>query len=187
MKDFTFDDSTHTYRLKGRIIPGVTSVLQDNFGTRPYWSEWHANRGKAVHLSIHYMIQNRLDWNTVDERIKARIEAFQKCIKENNFQVEKSEIKLCSNRYRFAGTLDLILQGDILADIKSSIEPMVDLQLAAYSLLWEENNKTKIKKACAIELKENGNYKLKWVKDIKKSQRIFLASLTVANWKNLNY
>jgi len=187
MEDFTFDNCNHIYRLKDRIIPGVTTVLQDNFGTRSYWSEWYANRGKATHLAIHYMIQDRLDWNTVDERIKPRIEAFKKCIKENDFKIEKSEIKLCSKRYRFAGTLDLILAGGILADIKSSIEPTVDLQLAAYSLLWEENNKTKIKKACAIELKEDGNYKLKWISDIKKCQRIFLATLTVANWKNLNY
>lgn len=187
MNDFTFDDPSHTYRLKGRIIPGVTEVLQDNFGTRPYWTPRKAEEGKALHLAIHYLVQNRLNWNTVDESIKQRIKAFQKYMKEINPKIEKSEIKLCSNRYRFAGTMDLILEGGILGDIKSSVEPTVDLQLAAYSLLWEENNKTKIKKACAIELKEDGNYKLKWIKDIKKLQRIFLATLTVANWKNLNY
>ncbi len=193
MSDFTFDEKDHIYRLDGRILPGVTKTLEHNFGTRPYWSEWHAERGKAMHLAIHYMAENRLDWNTVDDRIKSRLSAFQKFLDETGYVIRYSEIKLFSRRYRFAGTLDLILEGDqglLLADIKSSIEPTVDLQLGGYSLLWDESTTylplPKIKRALAIELKEDGNYNLKWVKDLKRSKRIFPSFLTVANWKSEN-
>lgn len=190
MSDFRLIEG-HIYKYGDRTIPGVTATLEANFGNRPYWSEWHAERGKAVHLAIHYLVNNSLNWDSVDERIRPRIEAFQKMLNETGFRVIDSEIKLFSRKYQFAGTIDLELADRednwILADIKSSIEPTVELQLAAYSLLWEENYKTKVKKAAAIELKDNGDYNMKWFNDLKRAQRIFLANLTIANWRREKY
>lgn len=180
----------HVYKVGDRPITGVTSSISTNFGKRDHWNEWHRDRGNAVHLAIHYLVNNRLDWDTVDERIKPRIEAFQKFLGQTGFEVVESELQMFSKKYQFAGTCDLVLTDGkdlILADIKGTIEPVAELQLAAYSLLYEENFKKKIKKACAIELCDTGYYKLKWVENLKRSQRIFLANLTIANWKNQNY
>lgn len=191
-EDFYLDTEAHIYRRGNRIIPGVTETLQINFGKRIYWNEWYANRGKAVHLAIYYLVRDELNWDTVDERIKPRVEAFQKFLRETGFSVLSSEIQLFSKRYNFAGTIDLILgkHGDpkelILCDIKSSIEPIVELQLGAYSILYAENLKL-VKKVCAVELKDNGSYNIKWFKDLKRAQRIFLSCLTVANWRKQYY
>jgi hypothetical protein len=64
----------------------------------------------------------------------------------------------------------------------------LEIQLGAYSLLFEERFKKKIKKACGIQLKDDGNFSMKWYKDVTRIQRIFLACLTVTNWaKEHNY
>lgn len=189
MSDLKLIEPDHIYKLGDRIIPGVTDTIQANFGTRPWYSEWHAGKGKAVHLAIHYLVTGQLNWDSVDPQIINRVKAFQKFHNETRFSIVESELKMYSERLQFAGTLDLIFsgQGLILGDIKSHIEPILELQLGAYSLLYEERFKKKIKKACGIQLKDNGDYQLKWYKDVTRIQRIFLASLTVANFKNQHY
>lgn len=188
MSDFRLTEG-HIYKHGDRVIPGVTETIQANFGNRPYWDEWKAGKGKAVHLAIHYLVQGRLNWDTVDEQIRGRVEAFQKFLNQTRLEVIESELQMFSNRYQFGGTMDLLLSNGslIVADIKSHIEPTLEIQLGAYSLLYEENFKKKIKKAVGIQLKDNGSFDLKWYKDITRIQRIFLACLTVANWNKINY
>lgn len=176
----------HKYILGSRLIPGVTATLESCFGKRFYWSEWHAGRGAAIHLATHFIEQGELDWSTVDDRIKSRIEAYQKFRAETGFKLLCSELMLFSKRYQFAGTIDRIFEGVILVDIKSSIEPIVDIQLGAYSLLIDEATSHKVKKAAAVELREDGTYKMRWVQDLRRAQRTFLGCLNLANWKNQN-
>lgn len=186
MNDFRLTEG-HIYKIGDKPLTGVTNSLQVNFGRRDYWNEWHAQRGTAVHLAIHYLEENRLNWDTLDERIKPRIEAYQKFRAQTNLTLLHSELSLFSKRYQFAGTIDKVFEGIIIIDIKGTIEPVVELQLAAYSILWEEKYKTKVKKAAAVELKDNGGFNMKWFTDLKRSQRIYLATLTTANWKIQNY
>ena len=187
----TLDDD-HIYRVDSRTIPGVTSILQDNFGIRTYWSEWHANKGRAIHHAIHLHVQGKLDWSTVDDRIKGRIEAFQLFMSDTSYEIVKSEMALFSKRYQFAGTLDLWVhdpvfhrQGkNIIIDIKPpSPEPIVELQLGAYSLILKENAGITINRAAAVCLQDTGRYTLKWVPNLIRAQRTFLACLTVSNWQ----
>lgn len=192
MSDLKLIEPEHVYKLGDRTIPGVTDTIQANFGTRPWYSEWHAGKGKAVHLAIHYLVTNQLNWRTVDSKIESKIKAFQKFLAETGFKVVDSELKLFSKRHQFAGMIDLILKDQnerlIIADIKSSIEPTAILQLAGYSLLYDENySPRKANKAYVIELKDSGDYKLQVVQNLKQKQRIFLACLTVANWRNQHY
>jgi hypothetical protein len=198
MNDNINIDENHIYRLGTRRLPSVTQAIQANFGERLtewhvgerfYWTEWHAGKGTAVHKAIHYLLEGVLDWGTVDVRILGKLKAFVKFISETGYEVMHSELMLHSKRYQFAGTIDLILHNDhlILGDIKSSLEPYVEIQLGGYSLLWEEKYNSKIKKACAIVLGDNGTYSLKWYKNIKQAQRLFLACLTIANFKTLHY
>jgi len=195
MTELTLDQETHIYKVNDRIIPGVTSVLQHIVGVKPYWTEWHRQKGAAVHHAIHLHVQNKLDWSTVDERIKGRIEAFQLFMSDTGYTVIESEMKLFSKRYQFAGTLDLWMADmnlkrnmTFIADIKPpSPEPIVELQLAAYSLLLGERNAhSEIKKACAVCLKDNGRYSLDWVPNLRRSQSIFLSFLTSSNWLKEN-
>ena len=158
MNKLTLEPEHHVYTVKNRVVPGVTSVLQDNFGVKPYWSEWHAQKGQAIHRAIALLVKDELDWHSLDSRIVGRIEAFQRFIGETGYKVLKSELSLFSELNYFAGTLDLVLfdgaTDHILIDIKPpSTEPIVELQLAAYSLLYDEcSMPPKIKRAaCAFD------------------------------------
>lgn len=182
-----FDAETHTYTINDRTVPSVTQVLKGVFGDEIWYKDWYAERGRAIHQAIHYLVQNRLNYDSLDERIVGQIQAFTKFLTETGFTVLNSEIQMYSNTYQFAGTADLILSDKannlILADIKSSIESKVDLQLAGYSILYGQKS---LKKYCAVGLKEDGNYKMRWVNDIKISERVFMSCLTVYNWKKQN-
>lgn len=188
MSDLKLIEPNHVYKLGDRIIPGVTDTIQANFGNRPWYDEWHAGKGKAVHLAIHYLVTGQLNWDTVDSQIVGRVRAFQKFHNETRLPIIESELRMYSKRYQVAGTLDLMFEEKvlILGDIKSYIEPILEIQFGGYSLLYEENFKKKVKKACAIQLKDNGDYNLKWWKDVTKLQRLFLANLTMANWAREN-
>jgi len=190
----TLDQEKHIYRYENRKVSNVTSILQDNFGIQPYWTDFHREKGRAIHHAIHLYVKNELDWATVDNRIRGRLKAFQRFMSETGYQIIKSEMPLFSKRYQFAGTLDLWVQEldtlqspNIIIDIKPpSPEPIVNLQLAAYSLVLQEHTGLKINKAAAVCLKDNGHYSLKWVPMLKHAQRVFLACLTVSNWQKEN-
>ncbi len=183
-----FDPETHTYTINSCKVPSVTQILKGVLGDEPWYDEWYAGRGRAIHQAIHYLVKNRLNYDSLDERIVGQIEAFKKFLVETGFTVLESEIMMYSDIYQFAGTADLILSnlnGNlIMADIKSSIEPKVDLQLGGYSILSNEN--PHIKNYCAVGLNENGTYKMRWVDDIKTARRVFFSCLTVYNWKRQN-
>jgi len=189
MNKLTLEPEHHIYTFEKRVIPGVTSILQDNFGVKPYWSEWHAQKGRAIHQAIALLVKDQLDWESVDNRITGRIKAFQRFIRETGYDVRQSEISLFSERNQFAGTLDLVLSDSaidhIVVDIKPpSAERVVELQLAAYSLLLNEAAITpKIKRAACVCLKDNGYYSMHWVDNLAHAQRVFLACLTVSNWQ----
>jgi len=188
MNKLTLEPEHHVYTVDKRVVPGVTSILQDNFGVKPYWSEWHAQKGRAIHQAIALLVKNKLDWTSVDHRIIGRIKAFQRFIQETRYEVIQSEVSLFSSRYQFAGTLDLVVSdgavNPILIDIKPpSAEPIVDLQLALYALLLEEEGRYKIKRAACVCLKDNGDYSMKWVENLKHAKRVGLACLTVSNWQ----
>jgi hypothetical protein len=189
MDELKLIEPDHIYTVDNRPLISVTQTIQTNFGKRQHYSEWHAGKGKAVHLAIHFLVTNQLKWDSVDPVILGRVKAFQKFHNEVGLQVVESELQMYSKRLQFAGTLDLMFEDKylILGDIKSHIEPVLELQLGAYSFLYEERYKRKIKKAVGIQLKDDGNYNLKWYKDVTKIQRIFLANLTMANWRKQNY
>jgi len=192
MNKLHLDPEHHVYTVDGRVVPGVTSILQDNFGVKPYWSEWHANKGTQVHRAIALLVKDKLDWDTVDNRIFGRIKAFQRFIRETGYRVIKSEVSLFSELNQFAGTLDLVVSDGaadyILIDIKPpSAEPIVNLQLAGYSLLLNEAATTpKIKRAACACLKDNSYYTMHWVENLKYEQRVFRSCLNVSNWQQKN-
>ena len=170
--------------------PHVTSIIKNQIKTPLYYNERDAQKGTAVHKVINLFVRNRLDLDSVDPRIINRLKAFELFLAHTNMKVLHSELSLSSRKYQFCGTMDLVLKDGkdlIIADIKSTIEPIADLQIAAYKLLWEEdrgyNSKSKITKCCAIQLKDDGFYTIRWIEDLKRTERIFLAFLAVDNWK----
>lgn len=189
--ELEFDASTHTYSVDGRAYTSVTQVISRVVPRQFEPGEWYMERGRALHAAINLQAQGVLDWNSVDEQIRPRLDALQKFLIENHATIKRSEIQLVSEKMQFAGTIDaqlIMSEGYVLTDFKSSIEPSVELQLGGYSLLWGESLGPKPHKALALELKDNGNYSCHWLSKLalRRSECLFKAALSIHGWMQHN-
>lgn len=187
-KDSPSLDENHVYRdSQGRVLAGVTSVIRANDSG---WEvdEWYLHRGSMVHKAIHLYLKRQLDWSSVDERIKGRVEAVVKFLHDTGLEPVAVEVALHSAIYNFAGTLDFYGKTPlhfVLADWKGTLSPHCEPQIGAYSLLLQERGDHKVDVACAVETHDDGTYKIRWfdLRQIKRAQQVWLAMLTVNNWK----
>jgi len=183
MNKLNFDPEKHEYRLNNKKLPSVTEIIKDVFGFRPWWNDYHAEKGAALHLAINYYNNGVLDWGSVDPEIHGRLLAYKRFLKETSYFIQSDETPKYSDKYLFAGTMDANFNEKnkfIIADYKSSFDPTVYVQLGGYSILEPCD------KCVAIILKTNGLYDLKWLKnqyEIKYWQQAFLNSFAVFNLK----
>lgn len=183
-----FNEAEHAYYLDGRRLPSVTQIIGGVIPRNFYASEWHLNRGVMLHEAIHLHLQGVLDPDSVDPIIQPRLDAATKFIEECNVTVTECEKRVASAGLGFAGTVDCIAQigKDVcLVDWKSTLEPQADLQLGGYALLLKDHN---ITKAVAVELRDNGSYSCRWLKQgqLKLASQTFLALLTIYGWMTAN-
>jgi len=177
--NFTFDPETHIYKLDDREIPSVTQIIKEVFGEREWWSVHSAEVGRALHLAVHYYNTGSLDKSSLDDQIIGRFAGFEKFKIEAPYIIKQSEVVLFSSKYRFAGTLDMVMENNIIADVKSSLDRAVYLQLGGYSILLNH-----AKKAFAVVLSKKGTYKLSDIikgTKIKYWENAFLNCLSVYN------
>jgi hypothetical protein len=177
----SFDHDRHEYRLSGLRVPSVTQVLGDIV---PGWQAdaWYLERGTAVHACA-AMIARGEDFD-FDPQISGQVAAIRRFFKEvcpNVFAVEKM---VYSRRYLYAGTFDLsaiVGRRFLLIDWKASIGPAVRWQLAAYSLAYRECSKTGNvpRHGCAVQINDDGTYKMGEVYDLKRLENEWLAMRTV--------
>lgn len=111
--------------------------------------------------------------------------AFIKWIRQSKFELSVTEDSLVSERYKFGGTLDCTgWLGDklILLDWKTSKRIYVDylLQVAAYTILWNENYDTPIDEAHVILFhKVTGDFQHFQFQDLKEPRFAFLRLVEV--------
>lgn len=182
-----FDPTTHTYRIDGKIVPGVTSIIRAILpGFQATY--WYLTRGKAAHRACELLDQGRLDWLSVDPEIMPRVRAWEQFRKDFGGTVVANELPLTHSVYRYGGTLDRVLYKDgrlVQIDLKNSVEPQVRLQLGFYSILWTAHEPlTPISCAGAVELMDNGRYRCypdKFLSgsDLRWAEKQALALLTV--------
>lgn len=184
-----FDPDTHTYRINGFKVPSVTEVISELFGSKPYWTEWHRNRGKALHSAIHLALTQQLDWDSVDIRIMGRLHAALKFVGDYQIEPEFVEQSYFDPIFRYAGTPDLVGKTSdgkkVLVDFKSSIEPTVEFQLGGYALLVS-GKRNYFSRAVAVGLKDDGTYKEREIEDIPVAQGLFMSALQIYHWKERN-
>lgn len=187
--EFDFDAATHTYWLDGRRLPSVTQMIQALLPMPPV-DDYYLQRGSATHHGCHLFDQGRLDWSTVDPEIEPRIRAWEKFRREFPCTIKANEERFAHPRLSYAGTIDRMLDADdlIVCDLKNSVSPHVELQLAFYSMLWLENRKEKVQSAVAVELLEDGNYRCHWLDrfELKRAEQEATALLTVYNFASRN-
>jgi hypothetical protein len=185
---FEFDPESHRYRLNGVGIPGISFVLENTgFVDKTWFRPEHADRGHAVHAACLYLIQGDLDWGTVHPDILPRVKGFEEFWRGMQPLIPVvllAEKPLYSTVYQFAGTPDLVIEtrvGVKVIDIKTGKAGLAaKLQTAAQSVLVEERLGVKVGERYALELPEEGGYRL--VKhDDRGDKTMFLNGLAMVN------
>lgn len=187
MSMFRFNPDDHTYWLGNRRLPSVTEVVSRVAPHRDV-DDWYLHRGTAVHTAIQLELKGELDWSTVDERIKGRVEASMAFLRDAKIELTLVEAPLFSRSYQFAGTVDAYSVCRTIIDWKGSLAPQVVPQLGGYALLLEEDTRAP-STAVAVETHDDGTYKCQWLTaaDFRRAKSTFLGLLTTFNWLEDNF
>lgn len=171
----TFDEATHEYRLNGRLVPNVTKVLSDLLpGFRA--SDWYLQRGRAIHMSA-ALVGKGIEFE-YDPRIAGQVEAVRRFFREIQPEVIDIERQVYSERYQFAGTVDLVAclpyqsvtPHPMIIDYKASLTPSTIFQCAAYALAHPQP----IGFGVGVEIHDDGTYKMSGIWDLKRAKQEWL-------------
>ena len=168
------------YSRNDNYYPSVTSILQF-LPKGKFFETWlkdvghnadiiarkAADEGTQVHDAIErYLEGEKITWFDKDGNSQYSMDVWKMILKFVDFwetyepTLIESEIHLYSDKYKFAGTCDLVLEinGEKwLIDIKTSnsIHTSYDLQTASYSVAWGETFEEKIDRAGILWLKSS--------------------------------
>lgn len=211
MTRFTFEEKTHSYKLDGKRLTGVTTII--GVLDKPALVAWSANcvadcleehLTKGETITFKEIDEARTAWakkrdkagdtgtrihNAIEEYVKSKInsqpepileltegelkmfEKFKEWEKENDVKFLLSEQKLYSEKYWFAGTVDLVVEikgKKYIADIKTAKDIYTTnyIQMAGYHIALEELGKIKDLEGYIVinlpkDLKANGEAKFK--------------------------
>jgi hypothetical protein len=163
----TFDPVKHEYRIDGRLVPGVTSIIKPYYRGAERFTEEGRERGRRVHLAAQFFLENDLDESSVDPTIEGYLEAIRRLDAAVGLRrpTAKIEVPLFSTDLGFAGIPDWHHEGrtptmaltDTILDWKSSdsIDPVTALQTAGYEFLTGRRCRR-----IGVSLRANGTFKL---------------------------
>lgn len=196
-----FDEATHSYKLDGAPVPGVTSILAplsaaEYRGVSAEVMERAAMLGRAVHKMIELDLRRVLDEDALDELLRPYLAQWRAFLTLSGFDPLLSEAQVASRRYGYAGTLDLFgrLNGDAaLIDAKrtAAVPRTAGPQTAGYEIALRECLPDVVDRAAsgagdgkiyryALHLTPE-RWRLVPLKD-PADARVFLAALTLNQW-----
>lgn len=181
-----FDPENHAYTINGQPAPGVTAIIGSVLGPNPFWTQEARDMGKAVHRAIHYYAENDLDYDSLDEAIKPRLDAYIKFCADQGFKPDLIEQPLYHPTLRYCGIPDQVKIGNLIVDYKNGQKmPQYGLQLAAYANMLP--NPYAYDRIC-LQLLPTGKYKIHPYKkqDLPSDINYFISFLNVFNWKGKN-
>ena len=189
MPVLAFDEPSHTYKLDGVHVPGVTTVLGPYTGLEFVDADVlraAAEFGNHVHEACHLLNLEELDWLTLDDALVPYVRAWEDFLEDSGAVVIKSEHQVFSERFRFAGTLDVLVdwkRRTRLIDLKStaSVPRTVGPQTAAYAQAHQEMTGSHISDRYCLHLKPDGKYKAHKL-DNPSDWTVFQSCLNVYNW-----
>jgi hypothetical protein len=212
------------YRRGKEYYPSVTSIL-NYFPKNQFFHNWlkdvghnsdiiaskAAAEGTQVHNAINrFLNKEEIQWLDENGKAEYSIDVWKMILKFANFwniykpELIASEYHLFSDKYKYAGTADLIVKMNDklwLLDIKTSnsLHTSYDLQLAAYSKAWNETHTNKIEKASILWLKANTRnegkknkiqgkgWELKIINDIEFNFKMFINIYEIYKLENSNF
>lgn len=201
-----FDAGLHSYELGGKSIPSVTTILgqlsaQEYRFVKPDLMAESAYLGTAVHALIELDCKGQLDVDGLDPRLVSYLGKWHQFRAQSGFVPILSESKVFSERYGYAGTLDLFgtLNGEAaLIDAKrcASVPRTAGPQTAGYEVALREcapeivaqaasgTSPGRIKRyALQLTPSESRGWTLVPFTD-PNDIRVFLSALTLYNWSN---
>jgi hypothetical protein len=143
-----FDEETHTYRIDGRIIPGVSDILSaasighsdttdSGYEVDADVMDYARDRGSDVHLACQLLDEGDLDWESLDEEIEPYVVGYEQWKEETGFVPDMIEQILYNEADDYCGTMDRagwIGDERVVVDIKTgSLKPWHRIQAAAYA------------------------------------------------------
>jgi hypothetical protein len=148
-----FDEEVHCYRVDGRVVPGVTSILKaagighsdttdGGFTVPADVMEAARDRGHDVHLACEYLDRGGVDvdWDEGEEpEWWPYLLAYEQFKEDTGFVPDLIEQPLYCAEYDYTGTLDRagwIGDERVVVDLKSGgggLKPWHPVQLAAYA------------------------------------------------------
>jgi hypothetical protein len=159
----SFDPSSHAYRFHGRRLISVTQAIQAAGLIRSEWyTEASRQRGRAVHLAVHFDAERDLDESSVSPLIRPYLEAARTFKRDTHFVTELTEARVWAIDLGYAGTLDhLGLIGKkqrVLVDWKTGTVPeWARLQTAGYANAFP-NGAGFLR--YAVQLQADGGYRI---------------------------
>jgi hypothetical protein len=178
-----FDESSHTFTVNGKSLPGVTGIINSCLGVNPFWTKEGREAGRALHKAIHYYSEGDLDFDSLDESLKPRLEAYIRFCEEMQWKPTLLEQPLYHPKYQYCGIPDQAQEGRAVIDLKAGAHlPSHALQLAAYAnllpnpLLYER---------WGVQLQDNGKYRIETYKkqELTSDFSVFISMLNIFSWR----
>ncbi|MFA5706858.1 MAG: hypothetical protein WDA41_10925 [Candidatus Neomarinimicrobiota bacterium] len=174
----TFSEETHQYTWNNEPVPSVTQVIGEWVkcggmyvsiftGTQVPADKFEAagRFGTAVHKMLHSYLEGSLDFGLLTDdllMIFTQFEAWREIFRPEPLYIER---QLYSERYLYAGTMDLVCtigRDRWIVDYKTGGYDMAGPQLAAYEKLDQEDGARKPRKRAVLYLPKDGG-QWKWV------------------------
>lgn len=166
-KVYTFDEATHTHRIGGVIVPGITTVLkplQDFSTIPPHILEAKRQWGSAVHKSVELYCLDCLDLETLDTALVGPLHGFQNWLKQQKFNPSDFivETPMGDASLMVACIPDLILDGQAIIEIKTRKAHMLtdSIQTVCQERTWKKNGGIRAKEyeRRVLSLYEDGTF-----------------------------
>ncbi len=203
-RDYEHSDCPSVTQVLGVLRKiGLEVWFKNN--TKEFCNE-ESRKGKEIGIQIHKAIQDHIEENKVKietiygEEVSNALNSFMQFKKDYpEIQLEKAELQLFSEQYKYNGTLDCLARVGkdvVLLDWKTSkckektepeIYPEYEYQVAAYVMAHNEMHKTQIKRAYVLVLaKDKVAYRIQIINQAileELFKEVFLPALQIFNYQ----
>lgn len=133
--------------LNGKPIRSVSKILNVIYPMPDNLPQWALDRGKMIHSATCLIDSGKLDWDTLDERLKPFCDAYQSFLDTAHPVVEASELTVVHPSLKYGARLDRVYRFNgqtrlIVTDIKGGIgrEDRYWLQVAACAMALDPDH-----------------------------------------------
>lgn len=192
MPDFTFEESTHTYRVGGISWMSVTQSLPNVY----YGNNTAAmEKGRFIHDMCRMYLLNDLDESSLDSSLMPYLDALKKFLHDSKgmgilgvFDIKSGAPNPCVE-LQVSAYVELCKQWDVWINTDMAGEMILETPL--YHPLHQYagtpdiiiSGGKQVREGHALYLKDNGNYSLSTIKNIRQNFETFLCFLRTAKWR----